>query len=453
MDKAAFARDVIRNAVHRLTPFARTRVDATTAVLALLAYKVRCDNPLLFPVQGDHPVWRRMMAEKFQVLATFERELQALSRRDGRCRYWPAAVTLPHEAEEAFAQCVYEFDNVDVRADSAQHLAKLAGPLVAFTLRQEGSGDLSAYRAFGELASVTADLLTVTAEDHVYDAACGLLEQLVEVQRRHPESRLRLYGQDNKLLALALAQINALLNGIDEVELALGDTLADPGFREGGQPRTFDVVLCSPPFGLTSTDPAQILRLPGRFPYGEPRGRSLEWPFVQDALYRTRPGGQTLVTVPSGVLTLGRDAAIRRAVLGTGLLNLVVSLPVGTLAPLTRIHAHLLRFQAAPEGRRDQVLFIDATRDPLKAAYGMPEPDLSVWVRRLIEDPAEFPTQARWVSHEEIERNGMNWLPEVYFPAAEPTVDLDALWQEVARQTQVTELARNTFLNALKETE
>ena len=452
MDNQAFARQVISSTVKRLTPFARTRVEAVTAVLAVLAYKVRCDNPHLFSVQDNEPVWRELMAERSRVLETFSRHLQDLSQRDERCRFWPAALTLPSEAGEAFTACVYEIDNIYLRADSTRQLAELAGPLVHFTLQQDRNGDLAEYSAFSSLAAVTAGLLMFAPGDRIYDSACGLFDQLVEVQRHHPDILLHLYGQDTNLLALALAQINALMNGLDHVRLELGDTLVDPAFRGESGPRQFDVVLCSPPFGLKSTDSARILQLPGRFPYGEPKGRSLEWAFIQDALYRTRSGGQTLVTVPSGVLSRsGQEAEIRRALLATGLLNLVVSLPMGTLAPLTRLHVHLLRFQALPEGRRDHVLFIDATRDPFKAAYNMPEPNISVWIQRLIERAEEFPTQARWVAHEEIRQRGMNWLPEVYFVPEAPVVDLDALQREVDRQTQVTDLARSAFLNALKE--
>jgi type I restriction-modification system DNA methylase subunit len=393
-----------------------------------------------------------VLSDRSRVLEAFERQLKNLSWRDERCRFWTAALTLPDEARDAFAACVYEIDNINLREDNAQQLFELTGPLVHFALQQDRSGQLASYSAFHPLALITADLLKLDHGDSVYDSACGLLDQLVEVQRRHANTLLRLYGQDNNLLALGLAQINALMNGINHVNLQLSDTLVNPGFRQGSETQKFDAVLCSPPFGLTSTGPVEVLQLPGRFAYGEPKGRSLEWAFVQDALYRTRKGGQTLVTVPSGVLSRsGYETEIRRALLASRQLNLVVSLPMGTLAPLTRIPVHLLRFQAVLEGQQDKVLFIDATRDPLQAAYNMPEPDVSIWVQRLIERPEEFPTQARWVSHEEIERHGMNWLPEVYLAPAEPVLDLSVLQQEVDRQTTVTGLARATFLNAMKE--
>lgn len=452
MDNTAFARDVVSGAIKQLVPFTRTQMDATTAVLVLLAYKVRCDNPRLFDVQADDPVWREMLADRTSVLETFTQRLEELARRDARCRFWPAALTLPGEAAEAFATCAYRMDNVYLGAETRQHLASLAGPLVDFALRQDRGSELASYTAFRSLARVTASLLEPKAGDRIYDSACGLLEQLIAVQLQHPETPLHLYGQDSNLLALALAQIKALMNGIDDVQLELGDTLASPGFREEGRPRQFEIVVSTPPFGLRTTDPAQILQLPGRFPYGEPRSRNLELSFAQDALYRTLRGGQTLVTVPSGVLSRsGQEAEIRRSMLATGLLNLVVSLPMGTLVPLTRIHVHLLRFQAGSEERQDQVLFVDATQDPFKVAFGMPEPDVAVWVQQLIERPENFPTQARWVSHEEIERQGMNWLPEIYFASEEPPPDLDALHHEVGRQTQVADLARTAFLNALKE--
>lgn len=453
MDNAQFARDVIGSAIKQLAPYTRTRMDAATAVLVLLAYKVRCDNPHLFDVRAAGPVWREVLANRSRVLETFTRQFDDLARRDPQCRFWPAALTLPVEAADAFASCVYQMDNVNLRAETRWQLASLAGPLVHFTLRQDRSAELASYSAFGSLANVTASLLEPRAGDRIYDSACGMLDELIAVQRRHPELPLHLSGQDSNLLALALAQINAVMHGIDRVQLELGDTLAAPGFRGESGPQQFDLVVSSPPFGLQATDPARILQLPGRFPYGEPKGRNLEWAFVQDALYRTRPGGQTLVTVPSGVLSRsGHEAEIRQKLLASGLLNLVVSLPMGTLSPLARVHVHVLRFQVPSEGRRDQVLFVDATRDPLKAAHTMPEPEVAVWIQHLIEHPDDFPAQARWVTHQDIERHGMNWLPAIHLAPEAPLPDLDELRWEVTRQTQVAEAARSRFLDALKET-
>lgn|GEM_PF-2132645 len=454
MDNTVFVRGVLVNVVKRLIPFGRTPMDAAMAALALLAYKVRSDNSHLFPPFELEGGWTALTSldRTSSSLEHFHQLLTDLAERDERYRYWPDAVNLFKEADGTFRECLFEMDNVYSRVDTLAALSFLTGPLVHVALDQARTVDTLLLGAFGALAEVTAGLVDPPPGSAVYDPSCGMADQLIALQKRQPH--LSLYGQDNSLLALTVAQLNAFLNGVERIEFALADTLANPAFKDDWGPRQFDVVLSVPPFGQTIGNVASPSMLPGRFPLREPKGRNLEWAFIQDALYRTRSGGQTLVMVRSGVLnSSGHEAKLRKDLLETDMLDLVVSLPSRLLSPYLGVKFQLLRFQkSVSKTRRSSVLFIDASKDFADEHFRKEPPSVALWVRQLVTHPEEFPTLARWVSHEEIEQARMSWLPEIYLRPEEQAPNLEALEHEVAQQTQVALEARERFLKVMKET-
>jgi len=448
VDKVKFFRTTVLGAVVRLTPFVRTPMDAATAVLAVLACKVGTDNPHLFTAFAVAPRWSDLLHHGAETLERFEQLLVDLTERDPRYRFWRGAVNLTREGEEAFRACLWELDNLNCRVDTLMELGPLTGSLVQVALEEARTVDIALLGAFGPLAQVTSGLLDLEHGASVYDPTCGSADQLIALHRRDPS--LQLYGQDSSLLALTLAQLNAHLNGVETLELAHGDTLAHPAFKTPEGLRQFDAVVCTPPMGLKVG--AQIVaQLPDRFALGEPRTRGFEWAFVQDALFRTRAQGHTLVALTSGPLSRsGAEAELRRAALEKGLLEWVVALPARLLAPHARLQLYLLHFQkSAP---RTQVLFVDATQNPMGNATPLKTTPTSVrdWVSMLVGSPEMNPAQARWVQVSEIERQGMSWLPEIYLRPEEQAPNLKALEAEVAELTESARNAKERFLKAME---
>ena len=95
-------------------------------------------------------------------------------------------------------------------------------------------------------------MLEPKSGESIYDPTCGtggmLISALAEVKRKGGEHRtLKLFGQERNHMTASIARMNLVLHGVEDCDIARGDTLAAPAFYEGDKLRTFDVVLANPP--------------------------------------------------------------------------------------------------------------------------------------------------------------------------------------------------------------
>ena len=145
--------------------------------------------------------------------------------------------------------------------------------------------------------------------ESIYDPTCGtggmLISALAEVKRKRGEHRtLKLYGQERNLMTSAIARMNLFLHGVEDSEIARGDTLAAPAFHEGDRLKTFDVVLANPPYSIKqwnreawTTDPW------GRNFLGTPPQGRADYAFFQHILKSMDPKtGRCAILFPHGVL-------------------------------------------------------------------------------------------------------------------------------------------------------
>ena len=105
------------------------------------------------------------------------------------------------------------------------------------------------------LVHLMAQMLEPQPGESIYDPTCGtggmLISALAEVKRRGGEHRtLGLYGQELNHITAAIARMNLVLHGVEDFDIARGNTLAAPAFVEGDRLRTFDVVLANPPYSI-----------------------------------------------------------------------------------------------------------------------------------------------------------------------------------------------------------
>ena len=95
-------------------------------------------------------------------------------------------------------------------------------------------------------------ILAPNAGETICDPACGtggmLLSCVFYLKDKKEEYRtLKLYGQELNLMTSSIARMNLVLHGVDDCEIARGDTLSEPKFLQGDQVRRFDLVLANPP--------------------------------------------------------------------------------------------------------------------------------------------------------------------------------------------------------------
>ena len=207
--------------------------------------------------------------------------------------------------------------------------------------------------------------------ESVYDPTCGtggmLISTAAEVKRQGKEWRnLRLYGQELNYGTSAIARMNLFLHGITDGHIAHGDTLARPAFLNGrGGLQTFDVVLANPPYSIRAWNRELFAKDPhGRNIWGLPPQNAADYAFIQHIAASLDPNkGRAAILLPHGILHRVAEAAVRRAMVESDLVEAVMGLAHG-LFYNSGMEAIVLVLNAnKPAGRRGKVLFVDAKNE------------------------------------------------------------------------------------------
>jgi type I restriction enzyme M protein len=252
-----------------------------------------------------------------------------------------------------------------------------------------------------------AKMLAPQPGESIYDPTCGtggmLISALAEVKRKKSEHRtLRLYGQERNHMTAAIARMNLVLHGVDDFEVARGDTLAEPRFVEHDRLRTFDVVLANPPYSIKQwnregwqTDPW------GRNFLGTPPQGRADYAFFQHILKSLDPEtGRCAVLFPHGVLFRQEEAGMRQKLVESDLIECVVGLGPGLFYNSPMEACVVICRARKPVARRGRIILIDAVsqvarertqsylhaahQDRIEAAYRsfVDEPGFAVVVTR-----------------------------------------------------------------------
>lgn len=204
--------------------------------------------------------------------------------------------------------------------------------------------------------------------ESVYDPTCGtggmLISAAAELRRQGKEWRnLGLHGQELNYGTSAIARMNLFLHGIADGHIASGDTLARPAFLDGrGRLRTFDVVLANPPYSIKNWNRAAFANDPhGRNTWGVPPQNSADYAFVQHIASSLDPTtGRAAILLPHGVLTRVGEAAVRRAMIESDLVEAVIGMAPGLFYNSGMEAVVLVLRRTKPADRRGRVLFVDA---------------------------------------------------------------------------------------------
>jgi type I restriction enzyme M protein len=203
--------------------------------------------------------------------------------------------------------------------------------------------------------------------EQIYDPTCGtggmLISALAEVKRRGGDHRtIGLFGQELIGITAAIARMNLVLHGVEDFQIATGNSLTNPAFLEGDRLKTFDVVMANPPYSIKKwnreawqTDPwgRNFLGMP-------PQGRA-DYAFFQHILKSLDPTtGRCAILFPHGVLFRQEEAEMRRALIEGDLLECVLGLGPNLFynSPMEACIV-ICRTSKSPE-RAGKVLFINA---------------------------------------------------------------------------------------------
>ena len=207
--------------------------------------------------------------------------------------------------------------------------------------------------------------------ESVYDPTCGtggmLISTAAEVKRQGKEWRnLQLYGQELNYGTSAIARMNLFLHGIADGQIAHGDTLAKPAFlNSNGGLRTFDVVLANPPYSIKAWNRDAFAKDPyGRNLWGVPPQGRADYAFFQHIAKSLDPKtGRAAILFPHGVLFRREEAAMRKALVESDLIECIIGLGEGLFYNSPMPAAVVILRRAKAKNRRGKVLLINAANE------------------------------------------------------------------------------------------
>ncbi|MFH4969330.1 class I SAM-dependent DNA methyltransferase [Gaetbulibacter sp. M240] len=202
----------------------------------------------------------------------------------------------------------------------------------------------------------------------IYDPACGtggmLLECVDHLKHKHEDYRtLKLFGQEKNLTSSSIARMNMFLHGIEDFEIARGDTLRQPAFFAADGLKTFDCVIANPPFSLKEWGAENWANDPyGRNIAGVPPKGNGDMAWVQHMIKSINSTGRMTVVLPHGALfRKGAEGKIRKKLLEEDLLEAVIGLGPNIFYG-TQLAACVMVFKQNKEAsKKNKVLFIDGS--------------------------------------------------------------------------------------------
>ena len=205
--------------------------------------------------------------------------------------------------------------------------------------------------------------------ESIYDPACGtggmLIESIEHLKEAGEDFRtLKLYGQEKNLTSSSIARMNMFLHGVEDFQIARGDTLRSPTFFDADGLQTFDCVIANPPFSLKEWGADLWANDPhGRNIAGVPPKGNGDMAWVQHMIQSMKPRtGRMAVVLPHGALfRKAAEGKIRKALLEKDLLEAVIGLGPNIFYG-TQLAACIMVFQSEKSvDRRNKVVFIDAS--------------------------------------------------------------------------------------------
>lgn len=267
-----------------------------------------------------------------------------------------------------------------------------------------------------EVSRVIAKLLRINeldrAEHTIYDPTCGSGSLLLRALAEASNPRVSIFGQEKDSSTAALAKLNMLLHGISSADIKVGDTLADPQFKQYGMVSTFDVCVANPPFSMknwlaSGMENDQYNRWTANL---LPPAKCGDYAFLLHLIASMKADeGRGACILPHGVLFRGNaEYDIRKHIVKQHYIKGIIGLPPNIFFG-TGIPASIIIIDKKNKDSRKGIFFIDA-KDGFKkdgAKNRLREQD----IKRIVDAwDAQQPIDhyCRLVEWDEIEHNDYN---------------------------------------------
>ena len=267
-----------------------------------------------------------------------------------------------------------------------------------------------------EVSRVMAKLLRIDeldrAEHTIYDPTCGSGSLLLRALAEASNPRVSIFGQEKDSSTAALAKLNMLLHGISSADIKVGDTLADPQFKQYGMVSTFDVCVANPPFSMknwlaSGMENDQYNRWTANL---LPPAKCGDYAFLLHLIASMKTDeGRGACILPHGVLFRGNaEYDIRKHIVKKHYIKGIIGLPPNIFFG-TGIPASIIIIDKKNKNSRKGIFFIDA-KDGFKkdgAKNRLREQD----IKRIVDAwdaQQSIDHYCRLVEWDEIERNDYN---------------------------------------------
>lgn len=196
----------------------------------------------------------------------------------------------------------------------------------------------------------------------IYDPASGSggmfvqSAMFVEHHRKVAATEISIYGQERVAETIRLAKMNLAVHGLSG-DIRDGNTYYEDRHNSRGR---YDFVMANPPFNVSGVDKEKIKDDP-RYALGMPSTDNANYLWIQ-AFYSAlnEKGRAGFVMANSATDTRGAELEIRRKLIQSGAVDVIVSIGPNFFYTVTLPCTLWFFDKGKPEERRDKVLFLDA---------------------------------------------------------------------------------------------
>jgi type I restriction enzyme M protein len=252
----------------------------------------------------------------------------------------------------------------DVLGDAYEHI------LMKFAPDRAKEGEIYTPR---EVIKLMVEILDPKPGESVYDPCCGsggmLIASYLHVEEKYGKEetkRLFLFGQERNPEIYAVGEMNLLLHEIKNANLANGDTLDNPRFRDNGNLKQFDVVIANIPWNQDGYGEERLKKvdLRERFSFGYATNSSADWAWIQHMLDSAKPNGRIAVVVDNGCLFRGgAEKTVRSKIIDKDLVECVILLPEKLFYNTGAPGAIVVFNNNKSADRQGKILFINASNE------------------------------------------------------------------------------------------
>src|SRR3989344_1464846 len=300
-----------------------------------------------------------------------------------------------------------------------------------------------------EVINLLVRILKPKEKESVYDptvASGGMLivshKYVEETHGKEASRKLFLFGQEANHKTLALGRMNMYIHDIRDVQLAFGDTILYPKFKEEENIKKFDIVIANPPWNQDCYDENVAKRgefWKTRFNYGFVPKQSADWLWIQHMLASAKDeNGRVGVVIDNGCLFRGgKESVIRESVLKADLIECIILLPEKLFYNTGAPGAIIILNKNKLKERKGKVFFINSSRNfekhpDVRKLNTLSEKNLKKIVNAYdnFKDEKGF---SRIVDLAEIQKQDFNLNVSLYvFPEDEKEdIDIEKEWQDV----------------------